>query len=521
MAEVGVDLPSDSEPAGFRCTCGRWTEIGSGAVCCPECGNRYPETVLAGVGSETVSVDGDQPTPRIFSPGKADANLGRRLGHFKIISRIGTGGMGAVYRALDESLRREVALKVILQTPRDAESAYLDRLFREARAQAGVNHPHVAHVYYVGMEEQTPFLAMELIAGGTLADQMRRGRIEFERIIRYAIQITRALACAADDDIVHGDIKPSNVLLVDEQTVKLSDFGLARRISDSPASSKFSGTPDYMPPEATRGGRADHRGDMYSLGVTLFQLSFGRLPYSAEKDLSVSDQLRLHREAAIEFPERWPAELPEGWKAVLQKLLEKDPARRYQSFVELESELLKLAPLRLTVANPLVRTLAWIMDSGLLAAGLSLIFLSSTLLSAPAESAAAEVAGSLSAAGWGGLAVRFVFGVALLIGVAGLQMRWGNTTGKRFVQLLIVDRHGLKPQRRVLALRSVFQFSWAWWAVIAGPLTYIGLGLFSTALAWLVAATLALEFASIWWRGGASLHDRLLATRVVLDASER
>ncbi len=512
------DVDDRSRPGvpTYRCVCGELVTAGEGRASCDCCGRSYDGDFIRGAGADTLSVDADQGPVRVVAKSSDDTNIGRRLGHFKILSRIGVGGMGAVYHALDESLQRYVALKVIRSAGGGSESADLERLFQEARAQARVNHPHVVHVYYVGMESKTPFLAMELVSAGTVADRLQQGPIAFNKIVSYAIQVTRALGCAAEYDIVHGDIKPSNVLMVDEHTVKLSDFGLARQISTKAESkSKFCGTPDYMPPESTRGGRTDHRGDMYSLGVTLFQMTFGRLPYTAAEGGDLSDQLKLHREAAVEFPERWPAELPEGWKWLLQRLLCKDPTSRPGSFAELESELRKLAPINLPAANPLVRGLAWTLDGALLAVGLVVVQVIS--------SSVGEMLGAASAgtAEMSLVSVLLNFAVAgcFLIAIAMLQTHWGNTTGKRFLQILIVDQHGLKPRRRVLAIRTLFQFSWAWGIVISGPLLHFGFDTFSVMLAGFVLLTLLLEMASVLLRNGQSLHDTLLETQVVLDAS--
>ena len=279
MVNAGADDPDDRSLAIYRCVCGENVEVRQQDATCTACGRHYDRTVLNTAGADTISIDADHLPARLVTHPDHDPYIGESLGHFKILSRIGDGGMGAVYHALDESLQRYVALKVIHRGADEQGSADLARLFQEARAQARVNHPHVVHVYYVGIENETPFLAMELVGSGTLADRMREGTLSYQEIVRFAIQIARALGCAAEYDIVHGDIKPSNVLLVDNHTSKLSDFGLARRLSaPTKTASRMSGTPDYMPPESTLGAAVDHRGDMYALGVTLFQMTFERLP---------------------------------------------------------------------------------------------------------------------------------------------------------------------------------------------------------------------------------------------------
>lgn len=519
MAQSDVEDRRTESNATYRCVCGNSLQVvDDRSTDCESCGRSYDRDFLSTAGADTISIDADLLPARLLTRPDNDPLIGERLGHFKILTRIGDGGMGAVYHALDESLQRYVALKVIHHVSDGSESEDLDRLFQEARAQARVSHPHVVHVYYVGFENKIPFLAMELVGGGTLADRMREGPIPFRDIVHLAMQVTEALGCAAQYDIVHGDIKPSNILLMDNHIAKLSDFGLARRLSStSQASSKIAGTPDYMPPESTLGGNVDHRGDMYSLGITLFQITFGRLPYSVTDASDLSDRLRLHREAEVEFPERWPIEVPEGWRHVLARLLNKDPDERFASFTELETSLRRLLPMDVPIANPLLRGLAWTLDSVVVGIGLIVIQVFSTFANTwihtqPADTVVPEI-------GVFGSLLNLVIAAGFLSALALLQAYWGSTTGKRFLQILIVDQHGLKPRRRVLAARTVFQFSWAWWLVISGPLAVMGFWGAATTLGWLVLAVLVAEIGCMMFRGGRSLHDLIFATRVVLDVS--
>ncbi len=520
MTTSGVENRRIENIATYRCACGELLEIRQQSAECNDCGRCYDSEYLAAVEVDTISIDSDLLPARLHERPEVDPFVGQRLGHFKILWRIGDGGMGAVYRALDESLQRDVALKVIHSEPGESESADIERLFEEARAQARVNHPHVVHVYYVGMENKTPFLAMELVGNRTLADRIREEVIPFQDIVRYAIQITRALGRAAEYDIVHGDIKPSNVLLADNTTGKLSDFGLARRLSaPSAVSSRVSGTPDYMPPESTRGGSVDHRGDMYSLGVTLFQMTFGRLPYTAVAGDDVNARLKLHREAPVEFPERWPAQLPETWKFLLARLLSKEPDGRYASFAELEDELKRVAPIDMPIANSLLRGLAWGIDAMLLIVGLIVIQVAVGSIETTFNPDAAANATRMSQFGLFSMLLNALIGGGFLSAIALLQAHWGSTTGKRFLQIRIVDQHGLKPRPRVLAARSAFQFSFAWWFVISGPLQFVGLDRLATALGYSVAVILLAEIGCVLLRRGRSLHDIIFATRVVLDAT--
>ena len=166
------------------------------------------------------------PTLRV-DPIHAGPQPGERFGHFEIIEPLGAGGMGAVYLALDTSLQRYVALKVIHTSAQGSSAAQrMDRLKQEAVAQARLNHPNVVTIYFVGDDEGQPFFAMELVAGSTLAEVRRMGSLPFPDLVEIAVQVTRALEHAQAFEIVHGDIKPSNLLLDEQHRVKLSDFGL-------------------------------------------------------------------------------------------------------------------------------------------------------------------------------------------------------------------------------------------------------------------------------------------------------
>jgi uncharacterized RDD family membrane protein YckC len=428
---------------------------------------------------------------------------GQRYGHYRIVRKLGQGGMGAVYQALDESLQRYVALKVIHAAGGSAiDTKQIQRLLQEAIAQARVNHPNIVHIYYVGREGKTPFFAMELVPGATLADRLKDGPLPFAAVVSIGEQVADALRHAADFDILHGDVKPSNILFADEGTVKLSDFGLARRLSaadHSPAS--FAGTPAYLSPEAAEGRPVDIRSDMYSLGITLFEMTFGRLPYTPSGGKLV-DFLQVHRTACIEFPSPWPDRLPHAWRGVLARLLAKSPADRYQNYEDLLADLRRLRPVELPRAGRVQRGLAWLVDVALAQAGQSLFYI-------PLAAGAGPWPIQLLLATLGGL-------VPLLAAL--LQARWHTTPGKRLFQLRIVDWHGLTPHDTILALRSVFQFLPLWAACVhelnkATGRPFLGAVLAAVGALWLAADVVG----GVFSRKGLSLHDLLCKTRVVLD----
>lgn len=494
------------------CECGATIAVDplSGGVC-EQCGEFCAGDALADRGADSFFAEfaaeiaaGAAKSGR----GQGDPLLGTRLHHFQIMSILGRGGMGTVYRALDDSLHRYVALKVITRGSRGEVGPNVARVLQEARAQARVNHPNVVHIYYVSRDEQKPFLAMELIHGPTLADRLRDGPLPYVEIVDIAIQVADALRQAAQHDIVHGDIKPGNILLCDEGQVKLSDFGLARRLSaedDDPE--QIAGTPNYLSPEACRGESTDIRSDMYALGVMLFEMTFGRLPYSFDHS-GAAARVRAHCQARIEFPEEWPDHLPEQWCGVLGRLLSKDPEQRYWGYDLLLADLKALKPVSRPAAGRVARGLAWSIDL-LLASTLQrfLVGLVSEgvvgayLLSHPALNFLASLVG-------------FVGPVLVMF----LAAKWRRTIGKELLQIGIVDRHGLPPRPAQLALRTVLPMLPLWHFAIHTVCVAAGaaaIGTFAGLFALLAfSADMLTSFVR---RDRRSLHDLLFDTRVVLD----
>lgn len=447
------------------------------------------------------------PQPRKREPAAADPLIGQRLGHFRIMSRIGIGGMGAVYRAMDESLQRYVALKVIDDPQEDDDGRRVARLLQEARAQARVNHPNVVHIYYVSRNEQQPFLAMELVHGLTLADRLREGPLPFAEIIEIALQTVAALQQAALFDIVHGDIKPSNILLSDGATVKLSDFGLAQRLSQSTQTpERLAGTPNYLSPEACRGQPTDIRSDMYALGVMLFEMTFGRLPYTFHGE-HANARIRAHCSGRVEFPERWPDHVPEAWRGLLERLLAKEPHDRYWTYDLLLDALHELRPVSRPQAGRLVRGIAWTVDITIVSAIQRFIiglFTGGAVGTYLAQRPWLAVIASLS-----GFAVPAV--------VMYFQSLWRMSPGKELLQIRIVDVHGLAPRPGRLALRSVLSMLPVWqfalqtfWETAGVPLVGALAGLA------MVGVMVADAGCGLFRRDRRTLHDLAAGTQVVL-----
>ncbi|HVF60682.1 MAG TPA: protein kinase [Thermoanaerobaculia bacterium] len=264
--------------------------------------------------------------------------LGRTVSHYEVLDQIGGGGMGVVYRARDTRLGRTVALKFL--SPQLAGSeAHKERFLREARAAATLEHPSICSVYDLGeTEEGGFFIAMALCPGESLKDRLARGPLAPEDALRVALHIAEGLASAHARGIVHRDIKPGNVMVGEDDSVKLVDFGLAKLAEDPEHLTRTGtvvGTAAYMSPEQVLGEEVDHRTDLWSLGVLLYEMLAGVRPFRGERDQAVMHSI-VARDFAVE-------PLPQGEAPVLTpllaRLLAKAPAERYQSAAEVVADL--------------------------------------------------------------------------------------------------------------------------------------------------------------------------------------
>lgn len=480
---------------------------------CESCGHHFTPSSLEATLAATVDFSSTPHDPLAPPEESADnqpaAATNEKLGHYRIVDALGQGGMGTVYRAFDESLQRYVALKVMRAPSGSTTSTqHIQRLLQEAIAQARVNHPGIAHIYYVGVEQNSPFFAMELVSGPTLKQRLQNGPLPFPEMIDCAQQIVSALQHAAEFDILHGDIKPGNILLTPSNTVKLSDFGLARRLSEiSSQEGRITGTPDYLAPEAIAAKPLDLRSDMYSLGVTFFEMTFGRLPYSPTGN-SVMERLRAHQENAVEFPTPWPDKIPLAWRDVLSKLLSKTPSDRYASYSELMHDLIRLTPGTLHPGGIGPRSLAWFVDLGLANTALQIVVapLTSGFLTIP------WISGSMLQ-----LTVALLSIVILLI-VALVQPYWGKTPGKKLFQLRIVDRHGLAVRKPILFARMLVQLLPMWAGLMNDICSALGSPLLGMVLAGFTILVTLLDLGwALFHPRRRCLHDLLFRTRVVLD----
>jgi len=267
--------------------------------------------------------------------------IGTTISHYRILDKLGEGGMGVVYKAQDTRLQRLVALKFLPEgialTPSGQE-----RFIREARAASALSHPNVAVVYDVGHDGRQSFIAMELIDGESLRARLGTGPLPIERVQALGLQLAEGLQAAHAKGIVHRDIKPDNLLLTSSGTVKIMDFGIAR-LGDSALTETGAllGTLAYMSPEQILGNRVDHRSDLWSLGVVLYEMLAGHPPFAQETGAAVMYEI-LNREPSL-VAERRP-DTPASLASLVGRLLQKDPTRRPETAADVITALGQGAP---------------------------------------------------------------------------------------------------------------------------------------------------------------------------------
>src|SRR5580700_186124 len=275
------------------------------------------------------------------------------LAHYRILSLLGKGGMGEVFLAEDTRLNRKVALKVLLpEVAEDTEK--LARFVQEARAASALSHPNAAHIYEIGEANGRHFLAMEFIEGQTLEKKLSGEPLPMTEIVAIGAQVADALDAAHTRGIAHRDIKPANLMIDPRGHVKVLDFGLAKILpvagTEIPASSQLAtqfltsggvvlGTVSYMSPEQALGRDIDHRTDLFSLGVVLYRMATGRLPFTGA---TTQETLARILQSPPEAMARLNYELPEEFERLVRKCLDKDRDRRYQSARDLQIDLRNL-----------------------------------------------------------------------------------------------------------------------------------------------------------------------------------
>jgi eukaryotic-like serine/threonine-protein kinase len=261
------------------------------------------------------------------------------LGRYRIVAELGRGAMGVVYRGEDPLLNRAVAIKTIIMSPDPEERAeYEARFYQEAKAAGGLNHPNLITIHDIGREGDTAYMAMELLDGIELRALMTQGRVPLPLALDLAAQVADGLACAHERGVIHRDIKPANVMIVRGRHAKIMDFGIARvRLSDvQTRAGAVMGSPKYMSPEQVTGLRADHRSDIFSLGIVLYELVAGTPPFAATTMTGLMHGITT---ATPPPPTTLEPSLPAVLDLICAKALEKDPDARYQAAAEIAADL--------------------------------------------------------------------------------------------------------------------------------------------------------------------------------------
>ena len=258
--------------------------------------------------------------------------IGQTINRYHIIEQLGEGGMATVYKAFDTRLERQVAIKLIRREAfsREIFSQVLARFEREAKALAQLSHPNIVKVYDYGEYKGSPYLVMEFVPGGTLKQHTGKA-IPWSEAVRLLLPVAKALQYAHDEKIIHRDIKPGNILITSRGEPMLSDFGIAKILENTTATTLTGtgvgiGTPEYMAPEQGMGSEVNGRSDLYALGVVLYELITGRRPFIADTPLAV---LMKHMTDPLPRPREFIPDLPDSVEQVLFKALAKNPQDRY------------------------------------------------------------------------------------------------------------------------------------------------------------------------------------------------
>lgn len=518
---VDETQPIDQKTILYRCACGNDVEVSieEGGVCdncertvSPKVLNNHLAGTMTIVGPfknlDTIQIDPNNPE---LDPWEL---VGETYGHYEIVRPLGSGGAGFVYKALDTSLQRYVAVKVLksIKQPTEEELDSGEKhsgnqlLLEEAIAQARVAHPNIVPVYFVGTDNDEPFYAMELVDGVSLSERIVDGEIEFPEVCNLAEDMVRALQFSHELDTIHGDIKPSNILLCNTGGAKLSDFGLARRASEK---NKLAtgGTPNYLAPELLFGSSPSIQSDMYALGVTLFEMTFGKLPIELT-GTTVANWQKCHKDQKIEFPLEWPENLPPQWRTVLTRLLAADPSERYESYRALGQDIRRLKPRSKLKASPLLRFIAAFIDWIIV-----MLFMLPLDIAVNSDSVDSQPIWQFVI-----LILDFVPMVLYTV-MVGL---WKHSVGRKLMQLRVLNKFGMIPKGRKIVLRSVLRMilPWAmassmmfvfvddsWWTIFPAVMSVIT-----------ILFVIVNSGCMLFSKRSQAIHDYLFETQVVIDS---
>lgn len=259
---------------------------------------------------------------------------------YEIIEEVGSGGMSIVYKAKDHVLNRFVAIKVLKPEFSD-DTSFVNKFRIEAQSAAGLSHPNIVNVFDVGEENGFYYIVMELVEGITLKEYIQQnGRLSYQTALDFIMQITAGIEVAHEHHTIHRDIKPQNIIVSKSGTLKVTDFGIAKAATSNTIASSAMGSVHYISPEQARGGYSDERSDVYSLGITLYEMLTGRVPYEGENNVTVA---LMHIQGEMIPPREYYPDIPEGLERIVMKATQKKPERRYLTANALLSDLRKLA----------------------------------------------------------------------------------------------------------------------------------------------------------------------------------
>jgi serine/threonine-protein kinase len=257
---------------------------------------------------------------------------------YEIVSKVGAGGMSDVYKAKDHILGRFVAIKVLKQEFSEDRN-FVTKFRTEAQSAAGLEHPNIVNIYDVGSEEGLHYIVMEYVEGITLKTYIeKKGQLSFKESVSIAIQVSRGIEAAHNKKIIHRDIKPQNIIISTEGKVKVTDFGIAKAASANTISSDVMGSVHYASPEQARNGYVDARSDIYSLGIVMYEMVTGRVPFDGDTTVAVAIQ---HLQEEMTSPKTYAPTLPVSLEKIILKCAQKNPDRRYQTIAELLADLRK------------------------------------------------------------------------------------------------------------------------------------------------------------------------------------
>lgn len=449
----------------YRCACGQQLAIDQAqGGSCESCGRTVTAEKLqtelslttdltTQLGTQFLNQDDDGSSDLLDIVG-VDPLIGQSFGHFRIIDQIGRGGMGYVYRAIDTSLQRFVAVKVLRSgvgwANESSSDTEVETLLNEAISQARVNHPNVVTIYFVGKKQREPFLAMELVQGIPLNRLLGKQPLTYQEIISYGIQTAQALQFSHQLDVIHGDIKPSNLLVQSDGTIKLSDFGMARLESGSNLLSS-GGTPSYLAPELIKGGKSTVVSDIYSLGATFYEMTFNELPVKLT-GRKPAGWTAVHESEPVVYPVPWPEHLPEIWQKILQKMLHKNPDRRYQNYDALMDDLKEVEAISNIKAKTVPRLLAGLFDFVsvlLVAATIQYLLFDVLRLGEKTDSSLIVMLVSLA-----DLLPLLIYSLSVFV--------FRQSVGRHLLYLRVVNRYGLKAGGRVMLTRSFVRMAFVW-----------------------------------------------------------